>query len=280
MLVILHSNNNYNGPGKVIKNLKLGLESSCIEYKENEYSFKDDDYILSLDGTGVDSVLNKKNLIIGPNVCTLPIDNTFVMNNQYKKIITPSKWVFDLYSRWIDKEKITIWPVGIDTDFFINSSYKEKNTDCLIYFKRRNVEDLNYCISVLQEFNQSYKLIEYGKYDESYFLKSISSCKYCIVIDSSESQGIAIEEIMSSNLPIFMWDVTEWVDRGAEYVCRSSSAPYWSEECGCKIFEKSAFKDMFNIFLLEFNKYNPRDYIINNLSLEKQAIEILNEFKK
>ena len=68
---------------------------------------------------------------IGPNICVLPIDMDVVMQQRYKNFIVPCKWVYDKCARWLPKEKIKIWPVGIDTGQF-KPSY-EKSNDCLIY---------------------------------------------------------------------------------------------------------------------------------------------------
>jgi len=275
MISIFHEQEN-RGPGKVVKNLKKGLYQLKIDFNENPANINQSDNILCLQYNRILESSNLENFIIGPNICVLPIESSIVMQQRYKKIITPSKWVFDLYSRWIDKSKIIIWPVGIDTEFFNDTSSFQKNIDCLIYFKRRNNEELKFVKELLEKNNQSYEIIEYGNYDEMKFKNSINNCKYSFVLNGTESQGIAIQEIMSSNLPLFVWDLEFWLDKGEKFKIESTSVPYWDDICGIKEIKKENLEDAFVLFLKSIENYHPRNYILEELNIEKQAKEIFN----
>jgi hypothetical protein len=267
-----------NGPGKVVKNLKSGLNSIGEKYSENSINIDVNKKIIALQWHKNISEYGGENLVIGPNICTIPTDNDFVMNGNYKKLIVPSQWVADLYSKWIPSDKIFIWPVGIDTNFFYDRSKKEKEFDCLVYFKRRSIDDLIFVENMLTQKNQKFNTITYGNYKESEFLILLSKSKYVIVIDNCESQGIAIEEIMSCNLPLFVWDITKWSDRGDGCMCDATSIPYWSDTCGSVETNKDKIYESFDLFLEKLAFFHPRDYILENLMLEKQAKEIINLF--
>jgi len=176
--------------------------------------------------------------------------------------------------RWIPKNKIKIWPVGIDTDIFLDKSQSEKEYDFLIYFKRRSVDELNFVIEQLNIMNKNYIIIEYGKYNESQFIDAISKSKYGIVIDSCESQGIAIQEMMSCNLPLLVWNIEHWEDRGIEHKCNATSIPYWNSSCGEFFFNFNHIREKFN--LLINNSYNTRDYILKNLTINISTERIIN----
>ena len=263
-----------NGPGKVVTNLILGLEKSGIEFKTNQPPLPDDK-LLILQETQLlyQNTINEK--VIGPNICTLPIDNQYVMNQNYKKMIVPCEWVKQLYMKWLPEEKLVIWAVGIDTDLFYDMSEKDKEIDCLIYFKRREESDLKSVISFLNEQNQTFDIIKYGSYSEKEFMTLLERSKYCIVIDKCESQGIAIQEIMSTNTPLFIWDTIVWDDRGEEYKVEATSIPYWDDSCGVKVATFEELKNNFSMFTNNLKKYKPRDYILENLSLDKSAKKIV-----
>lgn len=276
-LIILYEYNQ-NGPGKVIKNLKLGLDKLDINYEENPSVVNQEDKIIALQWHPLVSSANPNNLLIGPNVCTLPIDNGFIMSQKYKKCVVPSPLVGDKYAQWISREKLFVWPVGIDTDFFSDKSKEEKQFDCLIYFKRRDFNDLKVITNLLKEHNQTFNIISYGDYSENQFIELISKSKYGIVIDNTESQGIAIQEMMSCNLPLFVWDVTMWVDRGSEHACPATSIPYWDDRCGIFEIDKDNIEKAFGIFLEKFGFFKPRDYILENLTLGKKAQDLIENF--
>lgn len=277
-MVVLLYEYNQNGPGKVIKNLKLGLDKLGIDYKENPQKIDDEDKVIALQWHPLASDVNPNNLLIGPNVCTLPIDNNFIMSQNYKKVVVPSEWIKNKYKRWIPEEKIFVWPVGIDTDYFSDKSKEEKEFDCLLYYKRRSFEDLMLVTKLLKEKKQSFNIIEYGQYSESSFMNLLEKSKYVFLLDNCESQGIAIEEIMSTNTPLFVWDVEHWVDRGEEFKVPATSIPYWDDRCGeCEINPKK-IKESFHIFLEKFAFFKPRDYILENLTLEKKSQDVVDEF--
>lgn len=274
MITILYQYNQ-NGPGKVIKNLKLGLDKLNIPYQENPPSINSEDKVIALQWHPLVNDANPDNLLIGPNVCTLPIDNEFIMSKKYKKIVVPSEWVKNKYKRWIPEEKIFVWPVGIDTDYFEDKSSTEKVIDCLIYYKRRSLEDLTYVTKLLKSHNQNFDIIEYGSYNESSFIEKASKSRYVFLLDNCESQGIAIQELMSMNVPIFVWDVKYWSDRGEEFMVEASSIPYWDERCGMYETHTDLIRQTFNLFLQKFGFFKPRDYILENINLKKQAKEII-----
>jgi hypothetical protein len=197
------------------------------------------------------------------------------MSKKYKKVLVPSEWIKNKYKRWIPEEKIFVWPVGIDTDYFNDKSTIEKTIDCLIYHKRRSFEDLTFVTKMLKQYNQTFDIIEYGNYSEIDFINKVSKSKYVFMLDNCESQGIAIQEIMSMNVPMFVWDVKQWADRGEEFKVEASSIPYWDERCGMYETKIESIHQTFNLFLQKFGFFNPRSYILENLTLEKQAKEII-----
>lgn len=268
-----------NGPGKVVSNLILGLQKANLEFKTNKEVLPSDK-LLILQNHYLLSVNNDNEKIIGPNICTLPPDNHEVMQLNYKKIIVPSQWVKDLYLKWLPEDKILIWPVGINTDLFYDMSNEKKEIDCLIYFKRRDENELNLVVSYLEANNQTYEIIRYGSYNEEHFINTLKKSKYGIVIDKCESQGIAIEEMMSTNLPLLIWDTIIWDDRGNEFAIPATSVPYWDDSCGIKFNNFDELDNSFIHFIDNKDKFKPREFILNNLSLENCAKIITSELNK
>jgi hypothetical protein len=81
--------------------------------------------------------------------------------------------------------------------------------------------------------------------------------------------------MMSCNLPLLVWDVTHWVDRGEEHKIEATSIPYWDDRCGIKFSESSELKESYLTFSEKIDIFTPREYILENLSLEKCANNIL-----
>jgi glycosyltransferase involved in cell wall biosynthesis len=265
------------GPGKVISNLIKSFEENKIEYLLN----RDGDKNIILQSCNR-LMGDLTNCYLGPNIATLPIDNKNLIDcDSCEKIIVPSDWVKNLYSKWLPLDKIEIWPVGIDTELFKDYTV-EKEYDFLIYYKRRDIKDLNFIINFLTERNDKFIIIKYGEYNETHFIDIISKSRFGIVIDNCESQGIAVQEMMSCNLPLLVWDVTNWSDRGQEYEVKATSIPYWDSICGVSFTDINHLEESFNKFFNQLTLFKPRKYILNNLSFDKSTnklLEIINKSK-
>ena len=125
----------------------------------------------------------------------------------------------------------------------------------------------------------SYRMVEYGGYSEEGFKQLVNSAKFCFLINGTESQGIAVQEIMSMGVPIIAWDIKEWLDQGEAYRVPATSIPYWDERCGEVFFSKDELEETFSKFYATINEYDPKSFIRDNLSFSKtveQLMEIFN----
>lgn len=274
MIVILYTYNS-RGPGKVISNLKKGLDLLGVPYVENPDTISPEDYVIGLQWTPKILKANPERLIIGPNICTLPFDNGFVMNGKYKYILVPSQWVKDKYMRWLPEEKIKIWAVGIDTLEFPNLSKEEKTNDVLLYLKNRKYEIYDFALGSIP-LDMTCQTITYGGYSENEFKDALKKSKMCVVVANTESQGIAIQEMMSSNIPLVVLDKTRWNDRSEALDTPATSVPYWDERCGIKVIQNTEIKDAIKTVYNNLNAYSPRDYVLENLGLSASAMNLIN----
>jgi hypothetical protein len=102
-----------------------------------------------------------------------------------------------------------------------------------------------------------------------------------LFICENETQGIAYNEALSMGVPILAWNSRRWLDpnRHAHGLSQApaSSIPYWDGRCGEEFFNKSAFIPALDRFFdqLRRNAYRPRDYVMDNLTLEKCARDYL-----
>ncbi|MAF35773.1 hypothetical protein CL622_01500 [archaeon] len=282
MINIFHSYTKM-GPGKVLQNLKLGLNLCDVDYVENNFAYGINLFLS--ERREMYSVRDTSTTIVGPNVW--PIGNEFVLNQNYKTYLVPSDWV---KNKVLDKfgmkkrDRVSVWPVGIDTEEFpevvTNTGSLTPLFDCFIYFKRRSEKELDHAKGLLNSFGQKWTVVKYGEYSEEEFQKIIKNSKYCFSLNGTESQGIATQEIMSSNLPIFVWDIDTWKDLGEEYECPASSVPYWDNSCGERVYSLFEQEEKFKQFINNLDSYSPRKFILDNLSLKKQAKELVDIVSK
>ena len=268
-----------NGPHKVVDNLIKSLDQEKIEYAINEEKY-DHNFLVQYDATAHEkhSKIEQDTTIIGPQVWMFDGYGQFLIENQnyYKKIIAPSEWVKNKFITKFNlpEDKLAVWPVGIE-EF---NNIREVNYDCLIYFKRRDQSELDAVKKFLVSNGLSYRMVEYGTYGEDGFKQLVNSAKFCFLINGTESQGIAVQEIMSMGVPIIAWDIKEWLDQGEAYRVPATSIPYWDERCGEVFFNIDDLEVTFSKFYATLDQYDPKAFIKDNLSFEcsvKTLLDIL-----
>ena len=270
-----------NGPHKVVFNLIKSLQQEGVQFSINEEKYEHN-FLIQYNALGHEkhSKIELDTCIIGPQVWMFDVYGQFLVEHQdyYKKIIAPCKWVKD---KFIDKfslpeNKISIWPVGIE----LLKIDKKVEFDCLIYFKRRTSYELKLVTDFLDSFGLTYKVISYGSYSNDELESFCNKCRFCFLLNGTESQGIAVQEIMSTNTPLFVWDVEEWNDQGEEYKVPATSVPYWSSDCGKVFYDRDQMDIAFLDFYAKIDQYNPRKYIEDNLSFKASVdklMEIIND---
>ena len=268
-----------NGPHKVVKNLLMSLDQEKIDYAINEEKYEHN-FLLQYNDIAHEkhSKIELDTCIIGPQVWLFDTYGQFLIEHQdyYKKMIAPSQWFKDKFINKFNlpENKISVWPVGIET--FNNE--RDITYDCLIYFKRREQKELDAVKQFLDSKNLTYKMVQYGGYGEDGFKNLVNQAKFCFLINGTESQGIAVQEIMSMGVPIIAWDIKEWLDQGEAYRVPATSIPYWDKRCGEVFFNIEDLEVTFSKFYATLDKYDPKAFIKDNLSFEcsvKTLLDIL-----
>ncbi|MBB2144095.1 glycosyltransferase family 1 protein [Pedobacter sp. LMG 31464] len=282
---------------RVFINLCKGFDFLKVEYIKNLpfHKIRKDDRIITL-GIGKSALKGYKKsnkIIAGIGLMTHPSN----WPNLFKEYpisvyLQHSEWTAAIYNRWYGENHCKIWPAGIDTNFW---KPKENSTKkhLLLYVKflwnkeENEVKLLAPIELFLKDKQISYKIIRYGSYSLTDYKELLQESIGMIFLCEHESQGLAYQEAMSMNVPILAWDKGVWLDSnrfdwGEKELVPASSAPYFSEECGEKFHNLLSFKSIFNQFYAKstLHEYSPRNYVINNLSLEKSASKMLEIIKE
>lgn len=209
--------------------------------------------------------------IFGPHFSVFPIKQQMDMIKGNNSIyIQPSDWAADTWKIFNYGIQIKTLPFGVDTDYF-NEINIEK-TKIFVYFKNRHPIELEYLKHFLNKKYITYRIFSYSdKYDEDEYLNYLQSSKYGIILGRHESQGFAIEEALSCNVPLLVWDcISMNQEYGANYNdIHATSIPYWNHNCGEVFYDKKDLNSTFELFISKLHKYKPREYIVQHLSIEK-----------
>ena len=233
-------------------------------------------------------------IIFGPQLFIFPEGEIVGPLNQAwsKRCIdnTLSKWVEKCY---LEVAKSMVVPTGqfpfaVDTVRF-SPTNKNIEIDCLVYFKDRPRNLLVDLIKVLNDKSISFVVIEYGKYRESDYIELLHKCKFMLVCGRHESQGFALEEAMSVNIPLLLLDCKNvFEDQGTiSYFNKfrhlqldATCVPYWSDQCGLKTTEIEEIPALLDEMMIKYSTFEPRQFILDNLSEEVCMKRILDWYHK
>ena len=214
------------------------------------------------------NIKNFKKVIYGPHFSVFPDNRS--LNLKQGIYIQPSEWV--IKNVWSDFKNIPIYsfPFPVETEKF--KPVKENRDLVLVYYKRRDPTELNYLKNFLTSKNIDYKLFNYlSRYSEQDYINSLQNAKYMVFLGRHESQGFALQEALSCNIPLLVWEVKYMSqEHGYNYPdIPSTVIPYWDERCGEFFFEKEELENTYQEFIKKLDTYKPRDFILENLSVEK-----------
>lgn len=228
------------------------------------------------------SVFPNKFFIFGPHFSVFPNQLLYKINNVHKNSIylQPSEWALNVWKKFnvesIIPLKVFYFPVNTKKFKPMENIKKEK---VFIYFKRRKQEELTFLKKFLHNKNIEFKVFDYVKrYKEEDYLKYLQESKYGIILDAHESQGFAIEEALSCDVPLLVWNVTSMnQEEGINYPdIPATSIPYWDNRCGESFYNKEEFEEKYNEFTSKLDTYKPREFVLDKLGIDKCA----NNFKK
>ena len=230
--------------------------------------------------------------IFGPHFSVFPEKN--IINNiiQLTKIgykityIQPSVWAKNAwyYFSFCKELKIVDIPFGVDTEKFkpIYNRYSLiQNGKVFIYFKSRHPDEFMFLKNFFIYNNIPFDFFSYNdKYNEIDYLNVLQHAKYGIWLDAHESQGFALQEALSCNVPLLIWNVSSMKQEYAQNYSDipASSIPYWDKRCGEFFYIQNDFFITFNKFISNLHNYKPRDFILENLSMkvcEKKFMNII-----
>lgn len=282
------------GVEKVFVNLCLGLDRLQVPYEVNLpfHKLRDDDRVGVL-GRGRFSLAgyDRPNPIVaGIGLMTHPSEwPSLCEEYPVVKYLQHSEWATDVYRPYFG-EKCATWPVGIDTEKW-QAAKAPKECDFLIYDKiywdraERERDLLKPIEERLSQRGLKVSRIRYGEYQPNQYLNLLQRSRAMLFLSSHESQGLACQECLATNVPVLAWDQGLCLDpnrfQWGAPVVPASSVPYFDNRCGERFKNLDEFDEKLELFLdrLRTDKFRPRDYILENMTLEKCSTNFLKLFK-
>lgn len=282
------------GLGKITQNLVLGLERLGTPYQlwHGLAPAPAGSPVAILHGPipSVRTVAQRGPNITGVGVLNFPDEwPRMFEETQTAFHVQSCDWAADYYRPFFG-DRLRVWAVGIDSDTCAPRPAVAKEFDFLIYDKIRWPHELPEpglpaaVRETLTRRGLTFTEIRYGHYPkgrENSYHAMLGRCRAMLFLCENETQGIAYNEALSMDVPMLAWNPGRWLDPQRHLhglsQCPASSVPYWDERCGEQFRDLAAFAPALDRFLEQQRRgtYRPRDYVLENFDLKKQAQKYL-----
>jgi len=267
-LTRIRNHRQMNGPSLVIKNTLIGLKTIGTNVVMNS-KMRDTTLapfwipagdLSTLTNSEIE-LLSESNLTLGPNMDWFDLDNINVISQlNTVKILVPHKWVISTVEQILPNNcQILVWHSGIDTDFWQKKRSDLLLHEVLVYVKNLNDVDNLRCVEdYLQMQGVRFNVLKYGSYSQSELKSILNRATAAIWIGGTESQGLALLECWSMNVPTLVLKNETWYSpNGSPYP--ASSAPYMSHEMGQFSTSSQFTEGDFKGFFSKLNEFSARD---------------------
>ncbi|RZA00803.1 MAG: glycosyltransferase family 1 protein [Sphingobacteriaceae bacterium] len=285
------------GIKKVFVNLCKGFDELNVAYTINRpfHKIKHGEPVVVLgDGRYALQGYDIPNPIIaGIGLMTHPAQwPNFFKEYPVAKYLQHSQWTNNIYRPYFGDDNCEVWPAGIDTDHWAPNTNIKKEYDFLVYDKvmwPKNNDLVTSITHKLDATGHTCRVIKYGSYIEKDYFNLLQQSKAMIFLCEHESQGFACCEALSANVPVFAWDQGRWLDPNRfewnSPETKATSIPFFDERCGESFVDMDDFTAKIEAFWEKCisGAFNPRAYVLENLTLKKSAermLEIINSVYK
>ncbi|MAJ97586.1 MAG: hypothetical protein CMI56_03155 [Parcubacteria group bacterium] len=226
----------YSGPTAVRDSVLRGLNIHTIEHELNPLLAHGDTLLVL---SGVNALRkairfkesgNAVKLIAGPNIVTTPNDAQKIMcNDAIDILLVPSEWVANFWKHEAPEiaHKIHTWAAGVP-----KANASTRNGLPIVYNK---MLDTSLLVEVKKVFSQNeidYTLFTYGTFKHSEYLKALRDAPFVVYLSQSESQGLALQEAWTHDVPTLINRSTTWRSNGFSWEAHQINCPYLTPELG------------------------------------------------
>jgi hypothetical protein len=194
---------------------------------------------------------------------------------RFRRYLVSADWCLEMFRPYYG-EHCALWFAGIDVAHWPDSRQGERDIDVLVYDKIRWDRErlvpgfLEPLVAELRRGGLSVQRLQYRFYDVPTYRRLLGRSRSMLFLCEHETQGIAYQEALASNVPVLAWDNGFWLDplarRFSSQPIPASSVPYFDTRCGERFRDLASFSAVFELFWARLGSYEPRQYVKEHLS--------------
>lgn len=218
--------------------------------------------------------------VVGPGIYASPLEGpTLFDDKRIVAFLSTCKWFEDMFRPFYG-DRLRHWFGGFDINTFADARTHEKKFDVLIYDKIYFDREQTYArtigplIAQLERDGLTYRIIRYGNYSFDEYIQAVKESRSMAFFAASETQGMAYQECLALNTPIFAWDEGVWPDPRAAKLSDQpvpcTSVPYFDDRCGLR-FQAANMLERWKQFRDNLRSYEPRAFIAETMTFKRSA---------
>ncbi len=218
--------------------------------------------------------------LLGAGLFSSPLDLPNVFDDPRNALyLQTCEWGEAVFRPWFGDRQRN-WFGGFDVARFPDAKMFRKTIDVLIYDKIYHDREKYYELTIgrfkrlLDRQGLRHATIRYGCYNNNDYHRLLRSSRCMAFFSHSETQGMAYQECLAMNVPVFAWDEGFWLDPAGAKVSDqripSTSVPYFDGRCGLR-FSIESMEANWRYFFSALERYSPRSFVAMELTLDKSA---------
>ena len=274
----------YGGHYAVTRSLIEGLDKARISFVYNPRKIKDctEEVIVLAGLTTLQQAIALrekgiiKKLAAGPNIVNLPSDRPEIIGSPFiDHYILNSEWIKDIYIQDMPSlgSRAVLWPAGVDEQFWKPEVTEKAPGTMLFYSKRPEKKLFATCRDIAEKSGFSVTVLDYGRYAPQQYKELLDRNSIMVHFVEQETQGISLAEAWSMNVPSLVWNPGTFLTKGMNFI--SSSAPYLSDETGLFFHDAAQFEEVVTKLTAQPLEFKPREWVLQHLTDEIAARNLL-----
>jgi hypothetical protein len=207
--------------------------------------------------------------VFGPNIHIEKNYNQQYIDHPENVFLVPSEWVVKVAQKYLKHTQIRVFPYGIQIP---NSQSLHKLNQIVVYLKgdTKSVITQN-DIHLIEQFalteNFQIKYFHYGMYKKGRYFQALKNSRFAIWLGGTESQGLALLEAWSFDLPTLVRRKNTWTDHDGE-IFSAEAAPYLNRLRGMYTAGESLSPNDLHNFYSQINSFSPQSSLVGELDID------------
>jgi len=211
-------------------------------------------------------------LVAGPTNALFVDDcDSILQRPEIDLVIVPSAWTMDFY-RGVPSvvAKSRVCPCGVDAEVWAPAATR-KEQSAVVYWKSG---DERFCEEVeamvrrcgLEPLRVRARAGEHNLFTPEALRDMLNRSAVAVFLSTFETQGIALAEAWSMNVPTVVWDprgAAEWQGRT---FTSGSSAPYLTPATGIAARDTASLEPAIGQALATLDSFQPREWVLANMT--------------